>query len=94
MPTMRRTRDPARHSATPASRRPVTPSRPSRAWFAMIMLVVLIVFAVALAQTSFVMALVAALAALVAGVMLLTLMFGTTWVIRPRRRESKLPQGR
>jgi hypothetical protein len=109
MPINRRTHDPARPATAPASRvspplhevprpdgahRLVTPSRANRAWPAMITLMALIVFTVALAQTGFVVALVAALAALVAGAVLLTLMFGTTWIIRPRRRTSKLTQGR
>ena len=108
MPTRRHTRDPDRPTTAPASRvpprhregpfpgrarRPVTPSR-NRVWPAMIMLIAFIVFIVAWAQTSFMVALVVALAALVGGAMLLTLMFGTTWVIRPRRRTPKLPQGR
>jgi hypothetical protein len=109
MPTLRPSRDPARPSTAPAPRvppqhqqvpipdrapRPVTTSRASRAWPAMITLIALIVFTVTWAQTSLVVALIAALAALVAGAMLLTLMFGTTWIIRPRRRTSKLTQGR
>lgn len=107
MPTKRRTRDPARPTTAPASRGPtsqvpipararglVTPSRVNRAWPAMITLIAFIVFTVVWAQTSFVVALVAASAALVAGAMLLTLMFGTTWIIRPRRRTPKLTQGR
>jgi hypothetical protein len=106
MPTKRRTRDPARATTTPASRLPtlqvpvpdrgrrlVILSRPNRAWPAMITLIAFIVFTVVWARTSVVVALVAGLAALVAGVMLLTLMFGTTWIIRPRRRTSKLTQG-
>jgi O-antigen/teichoic acid export membrane protein len=60
----------------------------------MITLVALIVFTVAWAQTSFAVALVVAVAALVAGATLLTLMYGTTWIIRPRRRTSKLTQRR
>jgi uncharacterized membrane protein YphA (DoxX/SURF4 family) len=60
----------------------------------MMTLIAFIVFTVAWAQTSFVVALVAGLATLVAGAMLLTLMFGTTWIIRPRRRTSRLTQGR
>jgi hypothetical protein len=60
----------------------------------MITLLAFIVFTVVWAQTGFVVALVAALAALMAGAMLLTLMFGSTWIIRPRRRTPKLPQDR
>lgn len=72
----------------------MVPSRVNRAWPAMITLIAFIVFTVAWAQTSFVVALIAAMAAMVAGAMLLTLMFGTAWIIRPRRRASKLAQGR
>jgi membrane associated rhomboid family serine protease len=105
MPTTRRTRDPARPTATarvPPPQVPiperaprlVTPSRVNRAWPAVITLIAFIVFTVARAQTGFVVALVAALAALAGGAILLTLMFGTAWIIRPRRRTPKLPQGR
>jgi Flp pilus assembly protein TadB len=109
MPIPRRTHDPARPSATPAPRVPlrrpeiplparvrgaVTPSRKNRAWPIAIALLALIVFSVAWAQASLVVALIVALAALVAGAMLLTLMFGTTWIIQPRRRAQELPRYR
>ncbi|HEU5158810.1 MAG TPA: hypothetical protein VFU43_17575 [Streptosporangiaceae bacterium] len=106
MPISRRTHDSVRSSAAPAPRprprheaprptrlrRPVAPSRQNRPWPIAIGLVALIVFSVAWAQTNVVAALVIALAALVAGAMLLTLMFGTTWIIRPRRRMPNLPR--
>jgi hypothetical protein len=56
-------------------------------------LVALIVFTVAWAQSTLVVALVMALAAVAAGAMLLTLMFGTGWIIQPRRTPD-LPRYR
>jgi uncharacterized integral membrane protein len=109
MPTMRRTRDPARPSATPAPRIPlphheislparlrrlVTPSRKNRPWPATIVVIALIVFTISWAQTTALMALIMSLAALVAGAVLLTLMFGTAWIMEPRRHTSKLRRDR
>jgi hypothetical protein len=109
MPILRRDYDPARPTAAPAPRVPVphrevslpararrlvSPSRKNRAWPAAFAVIALIVFAVVWAQTNLVLALVTALAALVAGAMLLTLMFGTAWIIQPRRPAPELPRYR
>jgi hypothetical protein len=108
MPILRRDHEPARPNTAPAPRVPiprhevslparvrrlVTPSRRNKAWPATIAVIALIVFAVVWAQTSVVLALVMALAALTAGAVLLTLMFGTDWIIRPRRARE-LPRYR
>lgn len=105
MPTMRRTYDPARPSPTPAPRVPlphheislparlrrlVTPSRKNRAWPVAIAVLVLIVFTVFWAQTTVLMALIMALATLTVGAGLLSLMFGTAWIIEPRRLAPRL----
>jgi hypothetical protein len=109
MPILRRDHDHARPSTAPAprvrvphhevslparARRLVTPSRRNRPWPAAIAVIALIVFAVVWVQTSMVPALVMALAALAAGAMLLTLMFGTAWIIQPRRPAPELPRYR
>jgi uncharacterized integral membrane protein len=109
MPTVRRTRDPGRPSATPAPRVPLpnheislparlrrllTPSRKGRAWPATIAVIALIVFTVFWVQTTALAALIVALATLVAGAVLLTLMFGTAWIIEPRRRTPRLRRDR
>jgi hypothetical protein len=109
MPILRRNHDPARPNTAPAppvpvphrevslparARRLVTPYRRKRAWPAAIAVIALIVFSVVWAQTSLVLAVVVALAALAAGAMLLTLMFGTAWIIQPRRRTPELPRSR
>jgi hypothetical protein len=60
----------------------------------MIGLITLIVFTVVWAQTTVIPALVMALATLVAGAVLLTLMFGTAWIILPRGRTPRLPRYR
>src|SRR4051812_46434899 len=76
MPILHRTyRDPVRPAAAV-----------QLAWPASI---ALIVFTVFLAQATLVMALVMALATLVAGGILLTLMFGTTWVTQLPRLVSR-----
>jgi hypothetical protein len=49
-----------------------------------------IVFVVSWAQTTVLTALIMALAMLVAGAVLLTLMFGTAWIITPRHLPSRL----
>jgi hypothetical protein len=109
MPTMRRDHEPVRPSTKPAPRLPLpqrelslparlrrllTPPGKNRAWPAMVTLVAFIMFIVAWTQTTFVVALVVALAGLVAGAMLLTLMFGTAWIVEPRRRTVRLRQDR
>ena len=107
MPTLRRTRDPARPSQAPRVplphhelslparvRRLLTPSRKSRAWPAMITLIALIVFTIFWVQTTALMALIVALATIAFGAVLLTLMFGTAWIIEPRRRSLRLRQDR
>jgi hypothetical protein len=89
-----RTPLPHREVSLPARvRRLVTP-RTNRTWPALIALSGLIVFAVVWAQTTVVLALVMALATLAAGAVLLTLMFGTAWIIRPRPRTPRLSRNR
>jgi hypothetical protein len=68
----------------------VTPSPKNLAWPATIAVIAVIVFTVSWVQTTVLMALVMALATLVAGAVLLTLMFGTAWIIEPRRLTPKL----
>jgi uncharacterized integral membrane protein len=68
---------PHREVSPPAqTRRPVTPVRMNRAWPATIVMIALIVF---MAPTAL------ALVILVVGGILLTLVFGTTRITRPRR---------
>lgn len=109
MSILRRDHDPARPGTAPAPRIPrphrevslparvrrlVTPARRNRAWPTAIALLALIVFILVSAQTTMMPALVMALATLVAGAVLLTLMFGTGWIIQPRRRTPRLPRYR
>ena len=86
MPTLPRTHRPAEADTAPA----VRASRVGRAWLVAIVLLALIVFIVSRAQTTVLVALIMALAAMVAGGVLLSLMFGSAWIMKPRRRTPKL----
>jgi hypothetical protein len=109
MSILHRDHDPARPSTAPSPRiafphrevspparvrQLVTPARRNWAWPAMIALLALIVFTVVWAQTTVMLALVMALATLAAGVVLLTLMFGTAWITQPRHRIPRLTRDR
>jgi hypothetical protein len=60
-----------------------------RAWPGAIALVALIVFIIFWVQTTVLMALITALATLAAGMALLTLIYGTDWIITPSRLTPK-----